>query len=87
MIPRCAVTVEWYGLDMIARCVRPEHHDGPHRDGVWWWDDHGLRVPQLDEPRSPRGTAGHPRGCGCDYHVKAREYARRKAARKVGTAA
>ena len=45
---RCPVTVDWYGLDMTARCVRPEGHDGPHRDGVWWFDDYGLRVPQDD---------------------------------------
>jgi len=85
-MPRCPTTVDWYGLDMTARCVRPERHDGPHRDGVWWFDDHGLRVPQLVERPSPRGISGHPYRCDCALHTRARQYAREHAARKRAVA-
>ena len=57
MNTRCPVTVDWYGLDMTARCVRPERHDGPHRDGVWWWDSYGLRVDGTEETPRKVGTA------------------------------
>lgn len=49
---RCHITVWWFDVDFEARCVRPEGHAGPHRDGVAWWDDHGLRVPHVTDDDS-----------------------------------
>lgn len=42
--PRCRVTVHWHGYDLTTRCQRPEHHDGNHHDGLWAFDQLGLRV-------------------------------------------
>lgn len=41
---RCEARIYWFDIDVSARCVRPEAHDGPHRDGIRWFDDNGLQV-------------------------------------------
>jgi hypothetical protein len=46
---RCAATVHWHELDLDRRCIRTEGHTGLHRDGVWWFDNLGMRVPRADE--------------------------------------
>lgn len=58
---RCKVTVTWVDTGVTCRCLRPTGHDGPHRDGVEWFDDHGLRVPHVPAVETPtRGSrAGH----------------------------
>lgn len=60
---RCPVTVEWFGYDHTSRCVRPAGHGGYHRDGVWWFDDHGLRVP-APEPAPERRRRGRTETAG-----------------------
>lgn len=55
---RCPVTVEWFGYDVTTRCVRPAGHGGAHRDGVWWFDDHGLRVPAPEPVTNRRRRHG-----------------------------
>jgi hypothetical protein len=57
MIPRCPVTVTWYETGVTVRCVRPDNHDGPHRDGVWWFDDWGLRVDGTEVEEARRHCA------------------------------
>lgn len=56
---RCRVTVDWYDLDITARCTLPAGHLDFHTDGVRWFTTTGLQRPAcLGEPEHvARGTA------------------------------
>lgn len=64
VVPRCRAVVNWYELDLTARCQRPDGHAGDHCDGLWWFDDIGLRVDGAPHDRrelvgAARRAAGH----------------------------
>ena len=56
----CRFAVFVWGIDQWRGCLRPRGHDGPHRDGVHWWDDDGLIVPR--SPKRPTVGRGMPAG-------------------------
>jgi hypothetical protein len=51
MMNRCTASVRWLELDIDRRCIRPDDHEGFHRDGVWFFTSEGLRVPRDTDRR------------------------------------
>jgi hypothetical protein len=41
----CEYSVYWWDVDIDETCRRPLGHPGHHTDGLWFFDDQGLRVP------------------------------------------
>lgn len=66
----CGRSVRWHGEDLNAVCQLPLGHQpsDQHCDGLWWFDNHGLRLPHLPTAESAyqggragaRGLAQHP---------------------------
>lgn len=60
-VARCSFAVHLFGYDHRVHCVRDVGHGDFHTDGLWWFDEAGLRVPrEVPAPRrlSVRGV-GH----------------------------
>lgn len=53
MTALCGRPVHWYDADLTTSCLRPAGHDGLHRDGLYWFDQHGLRAPRDPAPAAP----------------------------------
>lgn len=43
----CGAFVSWWEGEYEGNCELPEGHDGPHFDGLSWYDDD---MEQVDEP-------------------------------------
>jgi hypothetical protein len=41
----CEWSIYWWDIDIDETCRRPAGHRGHHTDGLWWFDDNGIRVP------------------------------------------
>lgn len=54
---RCESRVYWWDIDLSVRCIRAEHSDGAHTDGLRWWDPNGLQVDGADHTLRPRTPA------------------------------
>ncbi|HEY2086411.1 MAG TPA: hypothetical protein VGH54_10365 [Mycobacterium sp.] len=50
--PLCEYSVHWWDVDIDETCRRPLGHHGHHTDGLWYFDDNGLRVPHGAEDDS-----------------------------------
>jgi hypothetical protein len=46
----CRKIVFWWDGEYEGECELPDKHDGPHYDGLSWFDDNGNEV---DEPADP----------------------------------
>lgn len=55
----CPVTVHWWAEGLTVRCIRKLQHGGFHTDGLWWWDDNGIKQPSAEqvESRAPGARA------------------------------
>lgn len=40
----CQESVLWWAGEYDAECELPSHHEGPHFDGLSWWDDDRVEV-------------------------------------------
>lgn len=45
----CPSRVYWWDGEYEGECGLPEGHNGPHYDGLSWWNDDGESV---DEPEA-----------------------------------
>lgn len=41
----CNRFVSWWDGEYEGNCELPEGHEGPHWDGMSWFDDEGKEVP------------------------------------------
>jgi hypothetical protein len=55
IVYRCDHAVYWFGDGLWTQCVRPGGHKGLHRDGLYWFDDDGIRQPRDQPPERCRG--------------------------------
>lgn len=46
---QCGVTVYWWDGEYEGECELPEGHDGPHFDGMSWYDDDNQEVDAPDK--------------------------------------
>lgn len=46
----CGRSVSWWGGEYEGNCELTLDHDGPHYDGLFWFDDDGAEV---DKPTDP----------------------------------
>lgn len=47
--PACGRAVFWWAGEYEGECKLPAGHDGPHFDGLHWFNDEGDEVPPPED--------------------------------------
>jgi hypothetical protein len=47
----CAQLIYWYETSHHTACQLPAAHPGDHCDGLYWWDNNGIRTPHATPAR------------------------------------